>query len=516
MSIVTAQMPKVVEVLLIYTGGTIGSAPRDRDDPSSPQVVVECAEFIKKTPEFDKLPFGIEAVSMNPPLDSCNVRPEHWQWMAKEIEKHYPQIKGVVILHGTDTMVYTASALSFILRNLAKPVILTGAQRSAMVDVRNDAIQNIMTAMHLANPERFGLPVIPEVMICFGGLVLRGNRCFKEDTANYQAYESKNYPQLGEAGNIIAIDKRLILSQPDSKRVFHTKTRMEPKVATISIYPGVQDTDAVKSQLESPNLMAAIVLVYGSGDIPTDEKFLEPFRAARKRGVVLVALTQCPRGPVELGIYETSAKLIEVGFISGYDITLAAAQTKLMTLLGERADDEDDDDPNSRVEAVEAEFMKARAGEQSRSTYLTSMGGRKDTGVERLQIEAESQAVRKRLRAKQLVLEGDSTRIETAKLRLRGARLTEKERAREPVKSVFRVYLNLELDEEPAADDKRLVGQYIKWPSNDGVIMFDVTQAIREMGEAGRPISFTIFLETPGVVLEWERADLAVVVNELL
>jgi L-asparaginase len=494
------------QILILYTGGTIGSAPRDKSDPGSPQVVVSWEDLVKGIPRLGDPGLGIEAVSLNPPLDSCNVGPQQWKWMAKEIEKNYEHVNGFVILHGTDTLVYTASALSAMLRNLGKPVVLTGAQRSALVDARNDALQNVITSLYLANARRYGLPVVPEVILCFGGRILRGNRSFKRDTADYAAYESPNYPPLGEAGNNIVIDERLILPPPPEGRVFRAVTRMDTRVTTIAIYPGVQDTDIVKRQLELPGLRAAIVTVYGSGDIPTDEPFLRVFRDAHDKGMILAAVTQCPRGPIELGIYETSAKLIEVGFISGYDITLAAAQTKLMTLLGE---DEDDD-----REAIEDKFMRSLAGEQSRSTYLTRFRGKKGvpTSIERLCIGPDGTIPSRRLRAGALELEGSIKRIERALLRLRGACLTQK--GANP-KARIKVYMNLEQDEAPADDDKRLASVYDKWPSQDGLVIFDVTRVVREMGEPGRPVSFTIILETAEFELEWGRADLAVVVNEL-
>ncbi len=503
-SIVTSR-DKPDEVLVLYTGGTIGSAPRDKNDPGSPQIVVPWTELEEATPDLKRLPFGILPISMDEPLDSCNVRHIHWQWMAKEIERHYSKVNGVVILHGTDTMVYTASALSFMLRDLGKPVVITGSQRSAMVDVRNDAVQNMITAIQMANPSRYGLPVIPEVIICFGGLICRGNRGFKDDTTSFRAYDSKNYPFLGTAGNNIAIDERLILPKPVSGRVFRTVSRMSPNVATIWMSPGIQDTDIVERQLSIPSLKAAIVAAYGSGDIPTDDTFLNYFRAAHERGIVLVAVTQCPRGPVELGIYETSAKLIEVGFISAYDITLAAAQTKLMSILA--------DDPDDKQTEIEDKFMRALAGEQSRSTFLTRFRGRDDGGAERLTLTDGASNARKRLRAGALVVEGPLSRIETAKLRLRGAQLIKT--AENTSTAEIKVYMNLDPDEQPTVDDKRMAGTFDKWPSKDGVVIFDVTRVVREMGEPGRPVSFTFSLETDGFLLEWHHADLAVVVNEL-
>ncbi|MGH9278692.1 MAG: asparaginase, partial [Acidimicrobiales bacterium] len=172
-------------VLVIYTGGTIGSKPRD-PDPASPQVVVPWPELSAATPELQRLPFAVDCFDEIPPLDSCNVGPTQWKAMADAISRHYEDYTGFVILHGTDTMVYTASALSFMLLELAKPVIITGSQRSALVSTRNDATQNLLTALEIANPTYSNLPIVPEVCIYFGGKLLRGNRARKRDTVGYE------------------------------------------------------------------------------------------------------------------------------------------------------------------------------------------------------------------------------------------------------------------------------------------------------------------------------------------
>ncbi|HBS27163.1 MAG TPA: asparaginase, partial [Gammaproteobacteria bacterium] len=189
-------------VLIIYTGGTIGSMPKDPSDESSPQVVIGWDEFQERTPQLNPkdlgFRLGFEAISVA--LDSCNIGPEHWTEMAGIIEKNYDDYEGFVILHGTDTMVYTASALSFMLANLAKPVILTGAQRAHLFQNRNDALQNMLTSLDIANPSASRIPVIPEVMIFFGNDLLRGNRAKKKDANGYDAYETAKYPPFAKIG----------------------------------------------------------------------------------------------------------------------------------------------------------------------------------------------------------------------------------------------------------------------------------------------------------------------------
>jgi L-asparaginase len=269
-------------------------------------------------------------------------------------------------------MVYTASALSFMLRELAKPVILTGAQRSALVDVRNDASQNFITAILLACPSFSKVPVVPEVCIYFGGKLLRGNRTVKRDTAGYDAYESPNLAPLGEVGDRIVIHESRVRPVPEAGRRFNVRKNLDTNVTTVLVYPGIQRTDLAKRQLEGlaarpserpDGLKAAIVMAYGSGNIPTLwPEWLENFRTARNADMVIAAVSQCKRGAVELGIYETSALLLELGFIAASDITLEAALCKLMVLLGDR---------DLAQEEVEETYQRALVGEQSSSVFLT-------------------------------------------------------------------------------------------------------------------------------------------------
>ncbi len=345
------------DVLIIYTGGTIGSRPRDPDDPESPQFVVPWAEVEAGMEDVRKLRdrrgWKIDCVPSKEALDSCNIGPAQWQEYAKIIEQNYSRYNGFVILHGTDTMVYTASALSFMLRGLGKPVVLTGAQRSQLVDMRNDAAQNLVTAIEIANSERAGVKVPPDVMIYFGGLLLRGNRSVKRATSGYTAYESPNLDPLGLAGDAIVL--RPLTGRPQVP--FQLRPKLEPKVLPIFIFPGIT-ADVVRKQIEAiGGLKAVIVQAYGSGNIPTlDPAFIDVFSEARRKGIFVGVVTQCRNGPVELGIYETSAQLLEAGFVAAYDITIEAAQCKLMSLLG---------DPDISLPEAEAEFQRSLSGEQS-------------------------------------------------------------------------------------------------------------------------------------------------------
>lgn len=492
---------KTKGVLVIYTGGTIGSAPRD-PDPDSPQVVVSWDDLRKETPELARLGFPIDCYSFDTPLDSCNVGPAEWQEMAQEIAKNYDNYEGFVILHGTDTMVYTASALSFMLRELDKPVIVTGAQRSAMVDVRNDATQNFITALLIANPAFTGLPLVPEVCIYFGGKLLRGSRAVKVDTSEYAAYETPNFPPLGTAGNNIVIDEKLVRARPERSRRFHVRAQLERNVTPIYIFPGVQGTDLVERQLESPRLKGAVVLAYGSGDIPTQPEFVDVFRKARERGLVIATVTQCLRGPIQLGIYETSAMLLEAGFVPAYDITLEAALCKLMSLLG---------DPDISRDEVELAFQQSMVGEQSVSVFVTPFPGASQKSVEGPKAKGEPPG---EFRVPGRPMEGiwNPALISNALLRLRGAKVTLPGRENA---AKFRIFLNLNPGEEPDEESPNFAGTYRKYASEESpILVFDVTRSLIPVARPGERVSFTLLLDTQGATVSWESIELALYVRE--
>jgi L-asparaginase len=329
-------------VLVVYTGGTIGSMPRDPDDPKSPLVVVDWAEFRRRTSSLSPrladgsintryIGFNVDAASLAP-LDSCNIGPDYWVEVARIIEESYDRYEGFVVLHGTDTMVYTASALSFMLEGLAKPVVLTGAQRSHLANVRNDALQNLLTALLIANPKHSVLPIVPEVSIFFHEELLRGNRSRKVNASGFAAFKSPNYPPLAAAGESIVVDRR-VLRPPGSR--LHLRSHIEPNVASVIFFPGIQEASILQDVLSDPRLKGVVLMAYGAGTVPSDSRVLDPIAAAVKRGVVAIAVTQCGGGRVELKRYEASAHLLAAGVVSGRDITPEAALVKLMVLLGD-------------------------------------------------------------------------------------------------------------------------------------------------------------------------------------
>lgn len=306
-------------------------------------MVVDWPEFRRRTSSLSErlsdgsinaryIGFNVDACSLAP-VDSCNIGPDYWVDIARVIADNYDRYEGFVVLHGTDTMVYTASALSFMLEGLAKPVVLTGAQLSHLAHVRNDGLQNLLTSLLLANPVYSGLPVVPEVSIFFHNALLRGNRSRKVTSAGFEAFRSPNYPPLATAGERIVVDRRVV--RPAAACGLRLHSRIEPNVASVIFFPGIQEASILEDVLSDPRLRGVVLMTYGAGTVPSDPRVLRPVADAVCRGVTAVAVTQCGGGRVNLDRYEASVKLLEAGVVSGHDITPEAALVKLMVLLGD-------------------------------------------------------------------------------------------------------------------------------------------------------------------------------------
>ncbi len=348
-------------VLVIYTGGTIGSAPKDLNDPDSPQVVRPWSELKAALPNLGTLGYPVDAISFIEPLDSCNVGPAHWLTVCQIITRYYDDYSGFVMLHGTDSMVYTASALAFMLQGLTKPVVLTGSQVAGIVNARNDAHQNVITAIQIANPEVHGLVSIPEVVVAFGNRISRGCTSKKMDVIGYQGIYSVNYPLLGEAGEFVTIDKKLIrkVTQPQ----LSVLENIEPNVIVVEVFPGIQHSNILQNILSDESLKGVILKSYGAGNIPTDPKFLKLFKDFIDKGGIVINVTSVPEGEVVMGLYETSQILLDIGIIGGFDITPEAALTKLQVLLGNFDD----------REKVKTLMQQSIAGEQRLSLKSTGL-----------------------------------------------------------------------------------------------------------------------------------------------
>lgn len=283
-------------------------------------------------PVLESIPCSIDSYSFDPLIDSSNMNPSFWKELATVIEDNYETYDGFVVLHGSDTMAYTASVLSFMLENLNKPVVLTGSQLPLGV-VRTDGRENFITAIEIAAAREADTPIVPEVCIYFENKLFRGNRTIKFNAENFEAFLSVNYPVLAEVGVHIKY-KRQYIRKPNFKKLKAHKD-LDANVAILKLFPGISK-HVVNCILNIDGLKGIILETYGSGNAPTDAWFLQELEDAVQRGVTVMNVTQCKGGSVELGRYETSISMEKIGVVGGSDITTEAAISKMMFLLGQR------------------------------------------------------------------------------------------------------------------------------------------------------------------------------------
>ena len=349
------------KVLMICTGGTIGMLHKVKDDPTTPLVPATWAQIEDNFIAMKDLPFDVDAEEMEL-IDSSDMHPGYWQKIAYKIQEKYDNYDGFVILHGTDTMAYTATALSFFFENLGKPVIVTGSQLP-LAKPRSDAAQNLVTALTIAASQ--GVPTIPEVCIFFDKKLLRGNRSRKVSSTGFDGFDSPNFPPLAVIGEHIKVNEKIIRKIP--KDPFFINPSLNPNVMIFEMFPGIQSTniprsvfDINKDEKEDKKLKGIIMKAFGTGNVPTKKEFLNEIEyATQKRQLAVVNITQCNQGMVEMGLYDASAGLIRRGVLSGVDMTSEAALVKMMVLLGQGYKDE----------TFKEQMQRNLRGEQSYNVY---------------------------------------------------------------------------------------------------------------------------------------------------
>lgn len=314
-------------LLIIYTGGTIGMI---REEKSGALVPFNFEHIYEHMPSLKRFDYVLDFHCFDPLMDSSNMNPGVWEELANIIQKNYESYDGFVVLHGSDTMAYSASALSFMLENLNKPVIFTGSQLP-LGELRTDGRENFIAAIEIAAAKEDETPLVPEVCLYFENQLMRGNRAVKFNAENFNAFYSGNHPLLAEVGVYIKYNRNHIL-KPNFKKL-RVHNQLDSNVGVLKLFPGITPT-VVISLLRSPGLKAVVLETFGSGNANTETWFLDALAKAIESGMIVVNVSQCIKGKVEQGKYETSMELKRIGVIGGNDITTEAALTKLMVLFG--------------------------------------------------------------------------------------------------------------------------------------------------------------------------------------
>ena len=327
---------KASSILMIYTGGTIGMKQDPKDQTLKP---FDFNQILEEVPELGKYALKIDSFTFDPLIDSSDVEPSMWQALATLVRDRYDDYDGFVVLHGTDTMAYSASALSFMLENLSKPVVFTGSQLPIGVP-RTDGKENLISAVEIAAAkDQEGHSLVPEVCIFFDSQLLRGNRSTKVSSEEFRAFRSPNYPALGEAGISIKYNRGAIMKPESWTAPLEISTDLDTRVSILKVHPGITP-QVMRYFMCGEETRAVIMETYGSGNAPSSQWFLDIVKEASSKGKVLMNVTQCMSGTVDMDIYATGKALEKAGVVSGKDITTESALAKLFFLMGKSRDND--------------------------------------------------------------------------------------------------------------------------------------------------------------------------------
>ncbi|MBP3349131.1 MAG: type I asparaginase [Bacteroidaceae bacterium] len=317
-------------VLIIYTGGTIGMTQNPETGALEP---FDFSHLLENVPELGRLGYSVSTIQFDPIIDSSETEPSQWVKIVRVIAENYDKYDGFVVLHGTDTMAYTASAVSFMLENLGKPVIFTGSQLPIGM-LRTDGKENLITAIEIAaDRDEKGNPRVPEVCIFFDNTLMRGNRTCKVSAQFFNAFVSPNYPLLAHVGININYDD-VEIHYPNEQKPLIPHYEMDNNVVILKLFPGI-NRHVVHQALNIPGVKGVVLESFGSGNAPRYDWFLDELRNAVQRGIVIVNVTQCSTGSVQMELYRAGNTLRDIGVISGYDSTTESALAKLMFLFGQ-------------------------------------------------------------------------------------------------------------------------------------------------------------------------------------